>query len=111
MPLASGLLVLLIAIMVPSPAAKWLRDLNGYQKTRKERTRRQLDDEFKEDAVRLVESGNSSIGRLAKDLGIQQPTLFNWVDKAHKERWEVGANPDIAAENRRLCKEVVLPFV
>ena len=75
------------------------------QKTRKERTRRQLDDEFKEDAVGPIESGNSSVRRVAKDLGIQQPTLFNWVDKAHKERWEVGATPDITAENRRLCKE------
>ena len=35
MPLGSGLFVLLIAIMVPSPATKWLRDLNGYDSTKK----------------------------------------------------------------------------
>jgi len=68
-------------------------------------TRRQIGDEFKEDAVRPLESGNSSIRQVAKDLGIQKPTLSNWVDKARKERWDVGVTPDIAAENRRLCKE------
>lgn len=75
------------------------------QKTRKERIRRQFDDEFKEDTVRPLENGNSSVRRVAKDLGIQKATLPNWVDKVRKERWDVGVTPDLAAENRRLCKE------
>ena len=75
------------------------------QKTRKEKTRRQFDDEFKKDAVRLFESGNSSVRQVAEDLGISKATLSNWVDKARKERRDVGVTPDLAAENRRLRKE------
>lgn len=75
------------------------------QKTRKEKTRRQFDDEFKKDAVRLVESGNSSIRQVAEDLDISKTTLSNWVDKARKERREAGVTPDLTAENRRLRKE------
>jgi len=77
----------------------------GEQKTRKEKTRRQFDDEFKKDAARPLESGNSSIGQVAKGLGIKQATLSNWSDKARKERRDLGATPDLAAEIRRLCKE------
>ncbi|WP_276982385.1 transposase [Ferrimicrobium acidiphilum] len=47
------------------------------QKTRKEKTRRQFDNEFKKDAVRLFESGNSSLRQVAKDLGISKATLSN----------------------------------
>jgi transposase len=75
------------------------------QKTRKEMTRRQFDDEFKKDAVRLVESGNLSVRQVAEDLGISKATLSNWVDKARKERREAGGTPDLAAEIRRLRKE------
>ncbi|WP_369076401.1 transposase, partial [Ferrimicrobium sp.] len=39
------------------------------QKTRNEKTRRQFDDEFKKDAVRLVESGNLPLRQVAEDLG------------------------------------------
>jgi transposase-like protein len=42
---------------------------------------------------------------VAEDLGISKATLSNWVDKARKERWDVGVTPDLAAENRRLRKE------
>ena len=87
------------------------------QKTRKEKTRRQFGDEFKKDAVRLFESGNSSLRQVAKDLGISNAKLFNWVDKARKERRDVGVTPDLAAEIRRLreartsssqwCKEIL----
>jgi len=74
------------------------------QKTRKEKTRRQFDDEFKKGAVRLVESGNLSMRQVAEDLGISKATLSNWVDKARKERREAGVTPDLAAEIRRLSQ-------
>jgi transposase len=38
--------------------------------------------EFKKEAVRLVESG-LSIAAAARDLGVVEQTLFNWV-KAHR---------------------------
>ncbi|WP_298339071.1 transposase [Ferrimicrobium sp.] len=64
-----------------------------------------FDDEFKNDAVRLVESGNLPLRQVAEDLGISKATLSNWVDKARKERRDVGVTPDLAAEIRRLRKE------
>ena len=67
--------------------------------------RRQFDEAFKRDAVRLVETGNSSVRKVAEDLGISKATLSNWVDRARKERREGGVTPDLAAENRRLRKE------
>jgi transposase len=39
--------------------------------------------EFKQEAVRLVESGQS-IAAAARSLGVVDQTLFNWV-KAHRE--------------------------
>ena len=39
--------------------------------------------EFKQEAVRLVESGQS-IAAAARSLGVVEQTLFNWV-KGHRE--------------------------
>jgi len=39
--------------------------------------------EFKKEAVRLVESGQS-VAAVARSLGIVEQTLFNWV-KAHRQ--------------------------
>lgn len=40
--------------------------------------------EFKQEAVRLVDNGQS-IAAVARTLGVVDQTLFNWV-KAHKPR-------------------------
>lgn len=48
----------------------------------KQRDRRVFTDEFKAEAVALVESSGKSIGRVAKDLGLSQATLRYWVEKA-----------------------------
>jgi transposase len=45
--------------------------------------------EFKQEAVRLVESGQS-IAAAARSLGVVDQTLFNWV-KAHREGKLTGA--------------------
>ncbi len=37
---------------------------------------------FKAEAVRLVRSGNKPVGALAKDLGVADRTLRNWVRRA-----------------------------
>lgn len=46
--------------------------------------------EFKQEAVRLVESGQS-IAAAARTLGLVEQTLFNWV-KAHREGTLKGAD-------------------
>ena len=45
--------------------------------------------EFKQEAVRLVESGQS-LAAAARTLGVVDQTLFNWV-KAHREGRLTGA--------------------
>ena len=39
--------------------------------------------EFREEAVRLVRESGKSIGRVAKDLGISDQSLRNWVKRAN----------------------------
>jgi len=53
-------------------------------------TRKQYTLEFKQEAVRLVESGQS-IAAAARSLGLVEQTLFNWV-KAHRAGKLTGAS-------------------
>src|SRR4051812_19688724 len=46
------------------------------------RTKPAYPPEFKAEAVRLVESDDRSLSRIAKDLGIADQTLRNWVQHA-----------------------------
>ncbi len=63
--------------------------------------------EFKAEAVRLVGSGDRSLSRLAKDLGVADQTLRNWVRHAEIDG---GARetlaPDEREELRQLRREV-----
>ena len=54
--------------------------------------------EFKQEAVRLVEGGQS-IAAAARTLGVVDQTLFNWV-KAHRQGKLEGADskPKVSAE-------------
>lgn len=49
---------------------------------RERRTRRTFSDEFKRDAVALVLETGRPIAQVAKELGIYDSTLGNWVNKA-----------------------------
>jgi transposase len=53
-------------------------------------TRAQYTLEFKQEAVRMVESGQS-IAAAARTLGVVEQTLYNWV-KAKREGRLTGAN-------------------
>lgn len=44
--------------------------------------RRQHDDQFKADAVRLLENGQRSVPNVAKSLGISANLLYRWRDLA-----------------------------
>ena len=46
------------------------------------RTKPAYPPEFKAEAVRLVESSDRSLSRIAKDLGVADQTLRNWVQHA-----------------------------
>ena len=43
------------------------------------RPRRKFSDEFKRDAVEIVNSSGKSIAQVARELGIYDSTLGNWV--------------------------------
>ena len=64
--------------------------------------------EFKQEAVRLVKSGQS-IAAVARSLGLVEQTLFNWV-KAQREGRLTGADSKpVSAEQMeigRLCAEL-----
>ena len=71
--------------------------------------RRKFDDDFRAGAVRIVkETPGKSIAQVARDLGIHEGTLGNWVAK---DREAGGATPgglseDERAELARLRREV-----
>jgi transposase len=50
------------------------------------RTRRQFDDEFKAQAVRLVLDEGKSIGAVSRDLDLTESAVREWVKRARADR-------------------------
>ncbi len=65
-------------------------------------------DEFKAEAVELVERSGKGVPEIAEDLGINARTLYHWL-AAHKPK-ESNSNSvneaDLTAENKRLRREL-----
>jgi transposase len=69
-------------------------------------SRRKFDQDFKEGAVRLVRETGKPIAQIAKDLGINEGTLGNWVNLDRRRREDNGSlSEDERAELVRLRKE------
>ena len=67
-------------------------------------TRKQYTLEFKQEAVRLVESGQST-ALAARSLGVIEQTLSNWV-KAHRKGMLKGATskPPVTSEQMEISR-------
>ena len=78
-----------------------------------QRTRRQFTQEFKRDAVQLVRTSGRPIAEIARELGIYDSTLGNWVrqdaiDRGEQEGLSTEERArlrDLEAENARLRME------
>jgi len=52
------------------------------------RNRRYFTDEFKREAVRLVEQPDGSVSQVARDLGLDASVLRRWVAQMRGGTWE-----------------------
>ena len=75
-------------------------------------TKRKYTKEFKLDAVRLALTSNQSQAQVARDLGVNEQTLYNWVSQYRGEVLastpEMSADQELAAlrkENAQLKQE------
>src|SRR5712691_4279609 len=70
--------------------------------------RRRFDQDFKDGAVRIVRDTGRPIAEVARDLGINEGTLGNWVNRDKSRR---GESDELSESERqelqRLRKEVV----
>jgi transposase len=68
--------------------------------------RKKYDREFREGAVRIVEETSKSIAAVARELGVNEGTLGNWVNLARAESEGVrGLSKDDREELKRLRSE------
>ena len=69
--------------------------------------RKKYDREFREGAVRIVEETGKPIAQVARDLGVNEGTLGNWVRRARAAREGHGElSKDDYEELKRLRAEV-----
>ena len=68
------------------------------------RPRREFDREFRDGAVRIVNETGRPVAHVARELGVNEGTLGNWVRRDRAER-AGGLSADERAELVRLRKE------
>ncbi len=68
--------------------------------------RRKFDKEFRDGAVRVVAESSKSIAQVARDLGVNEGTLGNWVNLDRQAREDTtGLSTGDIAELKRLRAE------
>ncbi len=88
------------------PLPAWRDPLKGEESLMGE-TRRKFDRDFREGAVRLVRETGKPIAQVARDLGVNEGTLGNWVHADRRRRDGSGGalSEDERAELARLRRE------
>lgn len=71
---------------------------------------KQYDKSFRQEAVRLALTSDKSIAQTARDLGIKEGTLYNWVNQVKQSEEKVASaefnsNTELVDELNRLRKE------
>jgi transposase len=70
------------------------------------RERRVFSDEYKAEAVAMVETSGKSVGQVAKDLDLTETALRRWCDQARAGRTGASGGPESdEGELRRLREE------
>jgi transposase len=59
---------------------------NAHKTPKRRRPRRQFDEDFKAQAVRLVLDEGKTVGRVARDLDLTETALRGWVKRARADR-------------------------
>jgi transposase len=74
---------------------------------RPKRSRRSFTDDFKAGAVRLVLDEGKTVAAVARDLGLSESSLRNWVDQADADRTQgkTGLTTEERAELAALRKD------
>src|SRR5712691_6465933 len=67
--------------------------------------RRKFDQDFKDGAVDIVLRSGRAVAEVARDIGINEGTLGNWVDKRRRSVQPGALREDERAELLRLRKE------
>lgn len=67
--------------------------------------RRRFDSDFKEGAVRIVLDTGRPIAEVARELGVNEGTLGNWVNQYRARQTPGAVSEDERAELNRLRKE------
>ena len=67
------------------------------------RTRRTFSPEFREDAVKLVINSSRPVAQVARELGIGEATLGNWVNKYRADH--AGEEPPLDVGERARLRE------
>ena len=67
------------------------------------RTRRSFTDDFKASAIRLVLDEGQSVAAAARDLGLTESSLRNWVEQARADRTK-GKTGLTTAEREELAR-------
>ena len=68
------------------------------------RNRRTFSPEFREDAVKLVIDSSRPIAQVARELGIGEATLGNWVNRYRRDH--AGEEPPLDVSDRARLREV-----
>ena len=63
--------------------------------------RRTFSDEFKKEAVQLIEEKGYTLKEASEALGVSQNSLSNW-----RRKFKNGSDHDLEKENRQLRKEI-----